>query len=298
VDVRHRRRHGGRLTNAATGFITLNGAGNEVLSGTLNNTGTITQTTPGNRFNRLNFNSGAVLNNTGLYDLQENFNALNGSGAFNNSGTLRKSAGGASTDNGSLPFSNTGTVEVDTGTLALNNVAQVSGSTLADGTWLVFSGASLVLNGGVGLTASNASIILDGVNPLFPNITNLATNGGIFQLLDGASFTTTGNFTNTGTLTIGLASVFTVTGDYTQTSTGTLDIQLGDVPASGQFGTLAVTGTANLDGTLQIDLVNGYTPNFGDSFTILTFASRNGDFATLNIPASGVWDPNAGTVTF
>jgi hypothetical protein len=128
--------------------------------------------------------------------------------------------------------------------------------------------------------------------------TNLGANASSFSLLNGANFTTTGNFSNTGTLVIGPASIFTVTGNFTQTSIGMLDIQLGDVPASGQFGKLAVTGTANLDGTLQIDLVNGYAPNPGDSFTILIFAIRNGDVATLNIPAGGVWDPNAGTVAF
>jgi len=75
-------------------------------------------------------------------------------------------------------------------------------------------------------------------------------------------------------------------------------VQLGDVPASGQFGQLVVSGQANLDGTLQIDLVSGYVPNPGDSFTILALAIRNWDFITLNIPAGGVWDPNAGTVSF
>jgi hypothetical protein len=115
---------------------------------------------------------------------------------------------------------------------------------------------------------------------------------------DGRNFTTAGSFTNNGTLTIGTGSVLTVNGDYTQTYTGTLDVQLGDVPATGQFGQLVVTNQANLDGTLQIDLVNGYSPSSGDSFTILTYGSLNGNFATLNIPAGGIWDPNAGTVTF
>jgi hypothetical protein len=40
------------------------------------------------------------------------------------------------------------------------------------------------------------------------------------------------------------------------------------------------------------------TPNSGDSFTIVTYGSGNGDFAPLNIPAAGTWDPKAGTVTF
>ena len=61
------------LTNqASSGFITLNGTGNLVLSGTLDNAGTITQTTPGTSNNTLFFDSGSILNNTGLFDIQQN----------------------------------------------------------------------------------------------------------------------------------------------------------------------------------------------------------------------------------
>jgi hypothetical protein len=295
------------LTNADTGFLTLNGTSDLGLSGTLNNAGTITQTTAGANFNRLNFFNGAVLNNAGLYDIQENGETMRingGSGqAFNNAttGTLRKSgpATAGTATLGNVPLNNPGTVEARSGTLAIGSVtAQVSGNTLTGGAWNVFDTATLTLNGGVALNSNNGNITLSGASPVFTNITNLGANGGSFSLLNGTNFTTTGNLSNTGTLVIGPASILTVTGNFTQTSTGTLDILLGDVPPSGQFGQLVVTGTANLDGTLQIDLVNGYTPNSGDSFTIVTFGARSGDFASLNIPAGGVWDPNAGTVTF
>jgi hypothetical protein len=41
-------------------------------------------------------------------------------------------------------------------------------------------------------------------------------------------------------------------------------------------------GTINLNGTLNVSLINGFAPVFGNSFQVLTFASRTGDFATIN----------------
>ena len=39
-------------------------------------------------------------------------------------------------------------------------------------------------------------------------------------------------------------------------------------------------GVATLNGTLTVTLANGYVPTSGDSFQIMTFASRSGDFTT------------------
>ncbi len=40
----------------------------------------------------------------------------------------------------------------------------------------------------------------------------------------------------------------------------------------GQYGSLAVTGAANLDGVLALDFRGGYVPRRGDTFTFLTAA--------------------------
>jgi outer membrane autotransporter protein len=69
----------------------------------------------------------------------------------------------------------------------------------------------------------------------------------------------------------------TIQGDYTQTATGLLLIQIG---SASQYGRLAVSGTAALDGTLQVSLLNNYVPDVGTSFQILTFAQSTGDFDT------------------
>jgi outer membrane autotransporter protein len=98
---------------------------------------------------------------------------------------------------------------------------------------------------------------------------------------------------------IAAGATLRVNGNYTQSATGTLDVQLGGPPPSGQFSKLIVGGTATLAGTLQVDLVNGYGGNPGDVFTILTFGSRMGDFNDPPIlPPGAVWDVNTGTVRF
>ena len=63
-------------------------------------------------------------------------------------------------------------------------------------------------------------------------------------------------------------------------SGGTLAIELGGT-ATGAFDQLAITGTAALDGTLDLSILAGYEPQHGDTFEILTAASITGEFATI-----------------
>jgi hypothetical protein len=49
-----------------------------------------------------------------------------------------------------------------------------------------------------------------------------------------------------------------------------------------RYGWPLSTGhTATLDGTLQVTLINGYTPTTGYSISIMTFDSETGMFAAL-----------------
>ena len=67
-------------------------------------------------------------------------------------------------------------------------------------------------------------------------------------------------------------------GAYTQTTAGTLELEIGGV-ALASFDRLTTTGAASLNGTLKVSLIGGFTPSPGDSFEVLTFQSRTGDFA-------------------
>ena len=61
-------------------------------------------------------------------------------------------------------------------------------------------------------------------------------------------------------------------------------MSLGRLIASVGF-LLAVSGSANFDGSLNISLVNDFMPQLGDMFVISTYNSHAGTFATVNAPA-------------
>jgi hypothetical protein len=108
--------------------------------------------------------------------------------------------------------------------------------------------------------------------------------------------TVNGNVTNAGEVSPGgdgTAGVLTINGSYTQTDTGLLTIDLGGTTAGTQYDQLKVTGAASLGGTLTVDLINGFSPAAGNSFQVLTFASRTGDFAAENFPDLGSLSLNA-----
>lgn len=74
-----------------------------------------------------------------------------------------------------------------------------------------------------------------------------------------------------------------ITGTLTIKPTGRLEIPLTGRNA-GQYGSLAVTGTANLDGVLALDFRNGYAPRRGDTFTFVTATDGiSGTFASVEI---------------
>ena len=74
-----------------------------------------------------------------------------------------------------------------------------------------------------------------------------------------------------------------VDGTYVQAAGSTLLMELGGTSA-GSFDKLAVGGALTAGGTLDIDLINGFTPTAGNSWDILDFASTSGSF-TLSLPA-------------
>ncbi|HWZ82751.1 MAG TPA: hypothetical protein VNW47_09005 [Terriglobales bacterium] len=72
---------------------------------------------------------------------------------------------------------------------------------------------------------------------------------------------------------------------YTQQSAGSLNIQLGGTTVGTQYSQLAVANGASLNGTLNVNLINGFIPTIGDVYTILTSSARTGTFSTVNLPA-------------
>ena len=192
---------------------------------------------------------------------------------------------------GSRIFSDTGTTDALAGLAA---VATASGLTLQNGaqestTAARFSNAGAVTIGATSsLTFAGSYAQTAGsttVNGTLGPAGGLTLNGGT---LNGAG-TIQGDVTNAGQLTPGnKPGILTITGNYTQTSAGVLNIAIGGTTAGTGFDQLRVQGSADLNGTLNITLINGFGPAFGQTFPILNFAGSTGNFSTVNGLTAGL----------
>jgi hypothetical protein len=227
-------------------------------------------------------------------------------GDFSNDGYLAVGAGSTFTVNGTFTQHYGGDTDMEGGVLAACGLLDIQ--------WGFLSGAGTVhgavRNAGtvkpVGLPAGDG-LILDG------DLTQVA--GGTTSLTYGP-LTVTGAFTQAGgsieldrgSLTVGglldlqggtlsgpgtingavrnaaqvsVGARLTIHGDYTQTADGTLTVFIGGTQAGSQYSQLTVTGHATLDGTLAVQLVQGFTPAPGDAFQVLLSGSADGTFAQL-----------------
>jgi len=73
-----------------------------------------------------------------------------------------------------------------------------------------------------------------------------------------------------------------VTGSYQQSATGNLYVGIGGLQVGSQYSQLAVSNGANIEGTLNVRLVNSFMPAIGDNFTILTSSVLTGTFSTVH----------------
>jgi hypothetical protein len=63
-----------------------------------------------------------------------------------------------------------------------------------------------------------------------------------------------------------------------------LTMELAGTTPGSQYDQLNFSGTAALDGTLDITLLDNFTPSLGDSFLLLNGGDLSGDFAAINLP--------------
>jgi autotransporter-associated beta strand protein len=196
--------------------------------------------------------------------LTSTFTIDNGATLEGSSTTLLTS--NAITDNGTLVFDQTADGE-------FNTAIDGSGALEKEGT------ALLVLNGisSVGSTAVDSGNLQIGnsSNPgaQLTSPTVMVNPNGI---LSGHG-TIVGNVTNNGTVAPGgTIGTLTIQGNYTQTSTGVLQIEI--TPTTNSV--LAVTGTANLAGTVDL-LADPGNYRKGETYTFLTAGTINGSFSSI-----------------
>ncbi len=247
----------GTVTN--NGSLQLNSVGNGTFLGiignvTLNGTGAVTLSNNGNNIIFAQ-TSGNTLTNS---------STIQGAGNLGDSNLtlVNATAGKISAndttalviDTGSGGFNNLGTVSAAKGsTLQINpngqpflNFTNAADGTLTGGTYLA-TGTIQFGSTGTSILNDNANITLTGTSAQLLNLggQNLLTPlasigaGSSFGVTAGAKFTTVGNFTNNGTLTVGGNSRFAVNGNLTNFS-----------------GTTLTGGTYNVTGTFQFKDAN------------------------------------------
>jgi hypothetical protein len=233
---------------------------------TVDNNGTATWTG-----GDVTMNNGSTWNNNsgGTLDAQSDNKFTTTAGTalvFNNAGLVKKSAGSATTEFDGT-FTNTGTLNPKVATINLNNPFSNGG------TVTIATGATLTVSGSYTQTAGTTTV--DGT--LTPT-GSVSIQAGLLA----GSGTVHANVTNAATVGPGDSpGILTINGTYTQTSAGALNIEIGGTTAGTGFDQLAISGTATLDGALNISLVNGFQPSAGSTYKILTFTSETGTFATV-----------------
>jgi hypothetical protein len=134
-----------------------------------------------------------------------------------------------------------------------------------------------------------------GGSPIFSNAgtytktgsgTTTTLTGIVFDNLDsgvlGGVGTIAANVANAGEVNPGealdTAGTLAINGAYAQSPTGILTIDIGGPTPGAEHDRLTVSSPAALDGTLSVTLIAPFTPTTGQTFVVLTFASRTGDF--------------------
>ena len=132
---------------------------------------------------------------------------------------------------------------------------------------------------GASITTDAATVILDGPGASFSSLAPLAmvASTGTLEILGGGSFTTA-TLENAGTIELAPGTL-NVKGAYAEVASGAFDVGVGGPSAGGQFGQLNASAFAALFGSLDVSLIDGYSPPSGASYTVLTFPSEQGSFS-------------------
>lgn len=188
--------------------------------------------------------------------------------------------GGVSLDDGGLfrcrniqlgqaGLSGDGSITVDGGMVRALDVLTVGA--VGGGTGLVeMKNNALVATNGTYITPNG---VITGTGTLAVNFLGLQNDG---VLVPGIQVNTplaalAASQPQAPTPTASATPTLAISGTLTIGPAGRLEIPVtGNGP--GQYGSLAVTGAANLDGVLALDFRGGYVPRRGDTFTFLTAA--------------------------
>ena len=178
----------------------------------------------------------------------------------------------------SLTLQGNARIQVDQGTPEFQLPVNVTAATTIDAA----AGSSITFEDALNLGGNTATKTGDGTMVIN---NNASTGTGSLEVqngtlagagkLSGDVTVLTGATTAPGTS----AGMLKVGGNYTQNAGATLAVEIGGTIAEQNFDVLQITGTASLQGTLDVALIDSYTPAINEQFTILSASSIGGSLS-------------------
>jgi hypothetical protein len=216
------------------------------------------------------------LTNSGAINANGQASAIVVDGRFTNNsgGTLGLTSNAAASianmiNAGSVIVGNGATLNVPPPSHAVGNAL---GGFVNSGTVAILSGGSISSPAQYLQTAGQTTV--DGQ---LSGVVNFA-GGSVY----GNAGTISGNITSNASINIGDAPMTVGTlmfnGNYTQRANGSLTF---DIASLTQYDQLNVSGHAQLNGLMTVDLLHGYIPQVGNMFDIMNFAGESGTFSTV-----------------
>jgi hypothetical protein len=290
------------LTNA--GLLHLNNSTRVELSGTIENTGTITVNSTGS-VTGLDVEDGPVFLSGGgevvMSNASNNRKRRSGSGALVNVNNTIRGAGDLSSSSGTtwLDIVNQGAILAD-GTVALSIFGNSPNGFVNDAGGVVeVTGTGGLTSTGAGGGFTNAGQIIINEARSMSRTGDLVQIGGETRvngtltvssgsfLLQGGSLTghgaVNGAVSNIGGSVEPGGSIGTLTVDsYSQSGTGRLRVEIAGLTPGSDHDQLVVTGTASLGGRLEATFDDSFKPMVGDEFTVVSAGTRTGGFAIVS----------------
>ena len=254
--------------------------------------------------NSKTFSNGSSINGAGRVKTTYGLLNIGGTTTFNG-GTLEL----ASDMTGPVIFAGNGTFDWSAGAIYGSQITNQQNVL-----WKLSPGATKLLTGGTVVQQLGNTVVTDP-GALIMCQSAVFDNAGVFDIRTNTTFyyNNSGNypaFNNLAGGTVrrsggGGTAIFH--GDYGGipfNNFGSIDLRTGalafhspNTSAASAAWTIAIGGTnlnnypqatygvnANLNGSLAITLTNGFTPTDGDSFNIVTYPSRSGQFTTPSLP--------------
>ncbi len=188
-----------------------------------------------------------------------------------------------------------GEVKGTSGNITLGHAALTVGALGTDATYagtLSAAGALTKVGGGTWtLTAANSYTGPTSITAGAIKIGN--TSGSVFGSGDvtigsGGTLTGAGSFTgslvNEGLYAPGNSPALTTLSAFSQAATGILEMEIASLTRGTGYDALDVTGLLEFGGTLRLLLLDGFTPEAGQSFDLFDASTMTGAFSTLDLP--------------